>query len=65
MITDFGLSKQGEIDRVNSSFCGTPAYLAPEILDKKGHTRMADWYTVGVVLYELLVGTPPFYATNR
>lgn len=62
-ITDFGLSKKTtDLDKVNMSFCGTPAYLPLEIINKKGHTRMADWYEFGIVLYELLTGIPPFYA---
>lgn len=45
LITDFGLSKKTEnLDDINRSFCGTPAYLPLEIINKKGHNRMADWY---------------------
>lgn len=66
MITDFGLSKKTtDFDKMNTSFCGTPAYMPLEILDKKGHNRMADWYTLGVVIYQFLTGLPPFYANTR
>jgi serine/threonine protein kinase len=41
------------------------AYLAPEMLARKGHGKAVDWYLVGVVLYELLVGVPPYYAETR
>ena len=52
LLTDFGLSKKtSNIDDINKSFCGTPAYLPLEIINKKGHNRMADWYEFGVVLY--------------
>lgn len=52
LLTDFGLSKKTtSIDDINKSFCGTPAYLPLEIINKKGHNRMADWYEYGVVLY--------------
>jgi len=45
LLTDFGLSKKTtSIDDINKSFCGTPAYLPLEIINKKGHNRMADWY---------------------
>ena len=66
MLTDFGLSKRSEnLDELNRSFCGTPAYLPLEIINKKGHNRMADWYEYGVVLYELYTGFPPFYADTK
>ena len=56
-LTDFGLSKQGLNSNILSkSFCGSLAYLAPEMLDKKGHTFSIDWYLMGVLLYECLDG---------
>lgn len=52
MLTDFGLSKKtNDLDDINKSFCGTPAYLPLEIINKKGHNRMVDWYEYGIVLY--------------
>lgn len=47
------------------SFCGSVAYLAPEMLKRSGHGKAVDWYLLGVVMYELLVGLPPYYANNR
>ncbi|TNV84278.1 hypothetical protein FGO68_gene7813 [Halteria grandinella] len=66
-LTDFGLSKVGirGSDEVTKSFCGSYAYLAPEILNKDGHTMAVDWYLLGVVLFELLTGLPPFYAPSK
>jgi protein-serine/threonine kinase len=63
MLTDFGLSKEG-IEGITGtkSFCGSVAYLAPEILARKGHGLAVDLYGLGTLLYECLVGTPPFYS---
>lgn len=63
-LVDFGLAKIGVYDEINRSFLGTPAYLPPEIILKDGHNRMADWYAVGIVLYELLMGCTPFNQGN-
>ena len=52
-------------NNTTKSFCGSIAYLAPEILMKRGHCRTVDWYLVGVLLYELIVGIPPYYNQNR
>jgi serine/threonine protein kinase len=60
-LTDFGLAKEGINNNITKSFCGSIAYLAPEVLLKRGHTRTVDWYLVGVLLYELIVGIPPYY----
>jgi serine/threonine protein kinase len=66
MLTDFGLSKEG-VDHNNQakSFCGSPAYLAPEMLKRAGHGKSVDWYLLGVLLYEMLVGIPPYYSNNK
>ena len=49
----------------NRSFVGSIAYLAPEILKKQPHNKSLDWYLTGVLLYEMLVGIPPYYNNNR
>lgn len=62
-ITDFGLSKmQVKSDHDAISMCGTPEYLAPEILLKKGYGKSVDWWTLGCIIIEMFTGYPPFYA---
>ena len=61
-ITDFGLSKENiEGHALAMSFCGTPEYLAPETLLHAGTGKTADWWSFGCILYEMMVGIPPFY----
>ena len=64
-ITDFGLSRMDVKDPNEAkSICGTPEYLAPEIIMKLGYGKPVDWWTLGSIIYEMLVGIPPFY-TNE
>eukprot|EP00854_Cymbomonas_tetramitiformis_P001443 gene1443-2064_t len=57
-IVDFGFAKI--IEGQTFTFCGTPDYMAPEILTCRGHDKAADWWAVGVLIFEMLNGEPPF-----
>jgi len=63
-ITDFGLSKQIKMDEGTHTFCGTPEYLAPEVLKGQGHGIAVDWWSLGTLVFEMLTGLPPFYSQN-
>lgn len=64
-MADFGLAKFVKGDELANSFCGTAEYLAPEMLDVFGHDFSVDWWALGILLYEMIVGIPPFYHKNK
>jgi len=68
-LVDFGFAKRlgykdDEHPVETYTLCGTPEYLAPEVIQNKGHTTAVDWWALGILIYEFLTGYPPFWHQN-
>ena len=64
-ITDFGFAKRIPPGTRSYTLCGTPEYLAPELVSQSGHGKAVDWWAVGVLIYEMVAGFPPFHQEDR
>ncbi|KAJ3378895.1 hypothetical protein HDU84_007222 [Entophlyctis sp. JEL0112] len=65
VLTDFGLSKDHLVyGQQTNTYCGTAAYLAPEVLIGNGYDWSVDWWSLGIVFYEMMTGLPPFFSEN-
>lgn len=65
LLADFGLAKLVKEGEIANSFCGTAEYLAPEMLIGNGHDHTVDWWALGILIYEMIVGIPPFFHRNK
>ena len=63
-VADFGFAKEVTTGKTYT-MCGTPDYLAPELVQQTGHNKAADWWALGVLIYEMVTGLPPFYDEDQ
>ena len=65
-IADFGFSKKlKKLEEVITTICGTPLYMAPQVVQKKSYSYKADIWSLGVILFELINGKTPFHSRDR
>ena len=64
-IIDYGLAKMLKENDESQSFCGTPEYLAPEMIKGEPHDKTVDWWAMGILMYEMLIGVTPFFNRNK
>ena len=60
-LTDFGMAKTLMINETTDTYCGTPDYMAPEIINREKYGFQVDYWAVGILVFEMMVGVPPFY----
>ena len=60
-LIDFGVSKELDTEALSQTFCGTPEYMAPEIIRNEGYNHSVDWWAFGILLYEMMFGFSPFF----
>lgn len=64
-IIDFGLAKMLDSGGMTKTYCGTPEYLAPEMILQTGHNFAIDWWALGILIYEMRIGVTPFFNKNK
>ena len=64
-VIDYGLAKMLKDNEMAATFCGTPEYLAPEMISNEGHGKAVDWWALGILIYEMLIGVTPFFNRNK
>jgi serine/threonine protein kinase len=64
-LTDFGLAKSIDAEEATTTFCGTPEYVAPEMVRREHYSYPIDWWALGILAFEMLFGVSPFVSSNR